>query len=70
MMVEQLYEALREAGASEEKAKAAAIAAAAQDDRLSVEQRFGKIDADLGVLKWISATNSAMLLALLFKVFV
>jgi hypothetical protein len=46
-MLVELYDALREAGASEEKARAAAKAIADHDSR------FKKIEADLLVLKWM-----------------
>jgi hypothetical protein len=44
-MIAELYDALREAGASEEKAKAAATALA------NYEGRFDRIDVDLATVK-------------------
>jgi len=44
-MIAELYDALKEAGASEEKAKAAAVALA------DYRNRFDRIDLDLGSLK-------------------
>jgi hypothetical protein len=44
-MIAELYDALREAGASEEKAKAAAVAMA------DYRNRFDRIDLDLASLK-------------------
>ena len=44
-MIAELYDALREAGASDEKAKAAAIALA------DYRNRFDRIDFDLGAVK-------------------
>jgi hypothetical protein len=43
----ELYDALKEAGASEEKARAAAKAIADHDSR------FNRIEADLLLLKWM-----------------
>jgi hypothetical protein len=44
-MIAEVYDALREAGASEEKAKAAATAIA------NYESRFDRIDIDLAAVK-------------------
>ena len=44
-MIAEVYDALREAGASEEKAKAAAAAIA------NYESRFDRIDIDLATVK-------------------
>ena len=44
-MIAEVYDALKEAGASEEKAKAAAVALAEYRDR------FDRIDLDLGSVK-------------------
>ena len=46
-MIAELYDALRDAGASEDKAQAAAKAIA------DSERRFSKIEADLLILKWM-----------------
>ncbi len=63
-MVAELYDALRDAGASEDKARAAATAIADYDARL------GKIEADLNLLKWMVGMNVAMTLAILVRLFV
>lgn len=47
VMVSELYDALKEAGASEEKARAAATSVAAY------EERFNRIERDLTLLKWM-----------------
>jgi hypothetical protein len=52
-----LYDALKEAGASEEKARKAAEAVA------QWETRLGKIEADLGVLKWMVGTTLVLTVA-------
>lgn len=55
--------ALKEAGASEEKARKAAEALA------SYENRFTRIESDLTVLKWMVGFNLAMTVAVLWKAF-
>lgn len=62
-MIRELYEALKEAGASEEKASAAAEQAA------SHENRFSAIERDLLLLKWMVGFNLAMTTGVLFKLF-
>jgi hypothetical protein len=63
-MITEIYEALLEAGASQEKARAAAEAVA------GFENRFARIEADLSVVKWVLTFNTAMLIALVGKVFI
>lgn len=63
MMIFEVYDALKEAGASENKAKAAAEAVAAY------EHRFNKIENDLSLLKWMVGFNLAISVGLLFKAF-
>jgi hypothetical protein len=62
-MIAEVYDALKEAGASDEKARKAAEAIAAYEDR------FRKQETDLAVLKWMVGFNLAATLAVLFKVF-
>lgn len=62
-MITELYDALREAGASEEKAQAAAKAMADYDSR------FGKVEADLLVLKWMVGFILAGVMSLVLKTF-
>ena len=62
-MISEVYDALKEAGASEEKARKAAEAVA------SYENRFARIEGDLGVVKWMLGFNLAMTVAVLWKVF-
>jgi hypothetical protein len=62
-MISEVYDALKEAGASEEKARKAAEALA------SYENRFTRIESDLAVLKWMVGFNMAMTVAVLWKVF-
>jgi hypothetical protein len=63
LMISELYDALRDAGASEEKARKAAEALTAG------ENRFSKIEADLLVNKWIIGFAVALSVAIASKVF-
>jgi hypothetical protein len=58
IMNADLYDALKDAGAHEDKARAAAVSVA------SYENRFAKLEADMTVLKWMVGTNAAFTLAL------
>lgn len=62
-MISEVYDALKEAGASEEKARKAAEAIA------SYENRFAKIESDLLVLKWMVGYLVASTTAIMWKVF-
>lgn len=62
-MISEVYDALKEAGASEEKARKAAEALA------SYENRFTRIESDLAVLKGMVGFNLALTGAVLWKVF-
>jgi hypothetical protein len=63
-MIREVYEALKEAGASEEKAAKAAEAIA------GYENRFNKVETDLMLLKWMVGFNLAVSVAVLFKLLV
>ena len=63
MMIAEVYEALKEAGASEAKARAAAESLA------NYESRFAKIEADLMVVKWMLGVVIAGVLSLVVKAF-
>jgi hypothetical protein len=58
-MITELYDALKDAGASEEKARKAAETVAAY------ENRFAKIETDLAILKWMVGFNLAGTVALI-----
>ena len=62
-MIAEVYDALKDAGASEEKAKAAAKAVADYD------MRFIKIEADLLVLRWMVGAILAGVLSLVLNTF-
>jgi len=57
------YDALKEVGASEEKAQAAARAIA------SYEPRFARIESDISLLKWMLGMNHGVSITMLFKMF-
>jgi hypothetical protein len=59
-MITELYDALKDAGADEEKARKAAETVA------SYENRFAKIETDLAILKWMVGFNLAATIALVF----
>jgi hypothetical protein len=63
MMIAEVYDALKEAGASEEKAKAAAESLA------NYESRFTKIEADLLVIKWMVGVVIVGILSLVARAF-
>lgn len=63
----EVYDALKEAGASDEKAAKAATALADYDSR------FNKIDAELTILKWMVGATLALsgtVVVLLFNIMV
>ena len=62
-MISELYEALVDAGASEEKAREAAKAIAEYEDR------FSKIDPNLRVLKWMVGAILAGVVSLIIRGF-
>jgi hypothetical protein len=73
-MISEVYDALKEAGASEEKARKAAEAIAGYD------ARFNKIESDIATLRtetrgefnlvrWMIGFNLAMTIAILWKIF-
>lgn len=63
MLNYDVFEAFKSAGADDEKARKAAEALA-QD-----QGRFAKIEGKLDLHSWILAFNTAMLIALLWRVF-
>lgn len=62
-MISEVYDAFLAAGTPEDKARAAAAAVAAYD------QRFAKIEGDLSLLKWMVGFNLAVTAAVLLKLF-
>jgi hypothetical protein len=62
-MISEVYDAFVSAGAPEEKARRAAEAIA------NYETRFARIESDLAVLKWMTGTTLAGVVALVIKTF-
>lgn len=62
-MISEVYDALLEAGASQEKARKAAEAVANYDTR------FNKVEQDLAVLKWMVGLVLAGVVGLVLKTF-
>jgi hypothetical protein len=62
-MITELYDALIDAGASDDKARAAAKAMADYDSR------FNKIEADLQVVKWMLGVVLAGVVSIVVKSF-
>jgi hypothetical protein len=70
-MIAELYDALKEAGASEEKARAAAKTMADYDSRFSkIDQDLALIKAEIVVLKWMLGFLIAGMVSLIFKAFI
>lgn len=59
----EVYDAFKDAGASEDKARAAATAIANYDNR------FNKVEADLLVVKWMVGAILAGVVSLVLKTF-
>ena len=69
-MISEVYDAFKEAGASEEKARKAAEAIAGYENRFAkIDERFATMDGRLVLLQWMLGFNLAMTLAILWKVF-
>jgi len=63
VMISEVYDALKEAGASEEKARKAAEAVA------SFEHRFSNIESTQRLHTWILTFNTGLLIAVVGKLF-
>ncbi len=69
-MIAELYDALKDAGASEEKARAAAKTMADYDSRFNkIDQDLALLKAEMTILKWMLSFLVAGMVSLLFKVF-
>lgn len=69
-MIAELYDSLRDAGASEDKARAASKAMADDDTRFNkVDQDLALIKAEITVPKWLLGFLVAGMVWLLFKAF-
>jgi hypothetical protein len=85
-MIAEVYDALKSAGAAEDKARAAATAVAGQlefegrldriDARLDrtdtrfEEARVGKLETDMAVLKWMVGANIALTVLVLGRLLI
>jgi hypothetical protein len=80
-MIAEVYDALKSAGADEDKARAAATAVAGQlefegrfnriDTRLDhIEARAAKLETDMAVLKWMIGANIALTILVLGRLLI
>ncbi|HVB18108.1 MAG TPA: hypothetical protein VNF04_16350 [Stellaceae bacterium] len=66
-MIAEVYDALLAAGSPEDKARKAAEAIAAYENRFAaMDQRFGKIEGDLKLLTWMVGFNLAASVGIVF----
>jgi glycine cleavage system aminomethyltransferase T len=73
VMIREVYEALLEAGASEEKAAQAAeaIQSVREEERLRrIEQDITELKGDMKLLRWMISFNLALTAAVLIKLLV
>ncbi len=76
-MVTEIYDALKSINIDDDNARAVAIAMSERDAEFvkidkrfaKVDQRFERVDGELKLHRWILATNTALLLAILWRVF-
>jgi hypothetical protein len=69
-MIAELYDALKDAGASEEKARAAAKTMADYDSRFNkIDQDLALLKAEITILKWMLGFLVAGMVSLLFNAF-
>ncbi len=69
-MISEVYDALKEAGASEEKARKAAEAIAGTEARFSrIEGELIAMRGEINLLRWMIGFNLAMTMAILWKIF-
>lgn len=62
-MIFEVYDPLKDSGATEEKAKKAAESLA------HYESRFNKVESELTLLKWMVGFNVGLSVAILLKLF-
>ena len=68
IMISEVYDALLEAGASEEKARKAAEAVAAYDQRFAaLETRMVELGGRVVLVQWMVGTNIVLTLGVLWK---
>lgn len=65
LMLSSLYDALLDAGASEDKARKAAEEAAAYDTRLpAIDAKLDRLQTHVSVLQWVASVGISVMLAL------
>lgn len=70
-MISEIYDALREAGASEEKArKAAEVMANVETRHQDLKHEFASMRGEFSTIKWMLATNLTLTLLVLGKLFI
>ncbi|MBV9116667.1 MAG: hypothetical protein JOY63_04795 [Acetobacteraceae bacterium] len=70
-MIVEIYDALRDAWANEEKARKAAEVLANYEDRFArIDTRLERFDGRMNLLQWMIGANFALTLAVLIKLFV
>lgn len=70
LMVGSLYDALKEAGVSDDKAKKAAEEVAAYDNALNgLDRKVTVLDGRMNTLQWMVGFNLALTTAVLFRLF-
>jgi hypothetical protein len=71
IMIAELYEALKAAGAHEDKAQAAAKALADHERRFdSIDGKLAALEAQVTMVKWITGATFAGVLALILRTFI
>jgi hypothetical protein len=69
-MISEVYDAFIASGAPEHKAREAAVAMAAYQDRFNkIEGDLGVIRGDINLLKWMNGITWALSFGILFKLF-
>ena len=67
-MISEVYDALLEAGASDDKARKAAEAVAAYDQRFAgIETRLVELAGRVALIQWMLGTNIVLTLGVLWK---
>ncbi len=70
MMLSKTYEALKAAGAPDDKAREAAEEIAGFENRLiSIDNRLSRLEAQFSMLQWMVGITMAATLAVLWRVF-
>lgn len=70
MMISELYDALKEAGSSEDKARLAAAAVADFNEAINdIKQVIKELKGEMTLPKWMIGFNLAFTMAVVWKVF-